>query len=407
MLVDDVFKIRLKFKIYYIIVYFIYSFYFIYSKISCKNPIDEPELTKKKIKKNIILTDNNKNSNEDNNENIKIDEENNIENENIYKNDNDLNKNIIIEEKNKDQNNKNKNNNNLEEIDDDEISTDNEDENNKDENNEINEININNDNLEENNKDEIEKINEINEINNKLIEELNNLKYASIKENLEIYKNIFYKIIKKCRENVYFYPNNNIINNNEILSENKNNIKNGTIRYIKFNNIYDILDNFDKKNLKINCNYYDIKEYIENVNGIDVFIIKDPVYNFIYTIKCDSFQNCENKKDLDSNEELFLRNNGDKFKCNYNGKLYFYLNEIEDENDKNKLQESKYLIFFKYILELLDESTIICEKTDNNKNTKFFIKTMKGMNVFTSIGTNKKSPININNSTYIAKGDIK
>ena len=62
------------------------------------------------------------------------------------------------------------------------------------------------------------------------------------------------------------------------------------------------------------------------------------------------------------------------------------------------------MIFFRYLLSLLDESDILCSKIENNKKDKFFIKNKMEMNVLTSIGTNENNPIKIKNNIKIAEG---
>ena len=175
---------------------------------------------------------------------------------------------------------------------------------------------------------------------------------------------------------------------------------------MKIENFFDIVDNISENNFKLNGNEVDIKFFIDekNVNTNEILIIKDPVYNFIYSVRCDINVINENVF-LDENpKKLYLKNDGFKEKYLYKNKLYFYLNEKEDEKNEEKLQPTKYMIFFRYLLSLLDESDILCSKIENNKKDKFFIKNKMEMNVLTSIGTNENNPIKIKNNIKIAEG---
>ena len=242
-------------------------------------------------------------------------------------------------------------------------------------------------------------IEKINNINKNIKETLDTLKFPIINENLEIYKNIFIEIIKKCRGKVLFLRNKSIFTELE-------NIKSYSDKYVKIENFFDIVDNISENNFKLNGNEVDIKFFIDekNVNTNEILIIKDPVYNFIYSVRCDINVINENVF-LDENpKKLYLKNDGFKEKYLYKNKLYFYLNEKEDEKNEEKLQPTKYMIFFRYLLSLLDESDILCSKIENNKKDKFFIKNKMEMNVLTSIGTNENNPIKIKNNIKIAEG---
>ena len=240
----------------------------------------------------------------------------------------------------------------------------------------------------------------INKINENLKETLNNLSFSNIDGNLRIYKNIFNEIIKKCREKVLFLCNKKIFTDIKNLTTYKN-------TYIKINNFYDIVDNIPRDKFKIDGNKVEIESFVDKNNmntGTEIFIIKDPVYNFIYSIRCNIEKITEENYLEDNPAISYLKNDGFKEKYIYKKKLYFYLNEIEDEKNKEQIKPSRYLIFFRYILSLLDESDIICSKIDSDNNKKFFVENIMEMEVLTSIGVDKNNPIRINSNTEIVEG---
>jgi len=241
---------------------------------------------------------------------------------------------------------------------------------------------------------------ENNNINKKLKDTLDSLNYENINNiNLEFYKKIFYEILIKCREKVLFFCNN------KIFSDFKN-LKTYNNTYIKISNIYDILDNIDEDNYKIKGE----NVYVENSitekeikkNGIEIFKIKDPVYNFIYSIRCNIEENKE--KDYLNNNPFYVKNDGFKEKYKCKNKLYFYLNEQEEENNE-KINKTRYIIFFNYLLFLLDESEIYCSKIDT-KQEKFFIENKLEMDVLTSVGFKKNNTLTINKDAKIIRGII-
>ena len=240
-------------------------------------------------------------------------------------------------------------------------------------------------------------------INNNLEEIINNLKYDSINDNLHIFKNIFFEIIKKCRIKAYFCCNNNIFSNFNELNDYKN-------KYVQFTDIYEILNKFVKNN-KINCNYNSIKSYIEIDNNsndyIEIITIKDPVYNFIYSIKC--YVEKKEKNELERNKDLYLKNTNDKdiFLCDK--KLYFYLNEKDEKKNKDELEIPRFIIFFKYILSLLDQqyTEIYCNTIDNKSDINFYVKNTIEMNVFSFYGTTEKNPIVFEKEIHIVDGENK
>ena len=240
----------------------------------------------------------------------------------------------------------------------------------------------------------------ISNINKKLKDTLDSLKFPVISGNLEIYKNIFNDILKKCREKVLFLYDKNIFSNIKKGETYSNN-------YVKIDNFYDIINIDPEDNFKINGDEVNIEYFVETKDvkdfGTEIFIIKDPVYNFIYSIKCIIDSATEDKFLENNPKTLYFKNDGFKAKYIYKNKLYFYLNE-EEENNKEKIQPSKYLIFFKYILSLLDESDVYCSRIANVKSDKFFIENKIKMEVLTSVGVNKKNPLKIDKNIKIIRG---
>lgn len=354
MLLDIITKLKLKIQIYIILFYCKYSFIF-----CCYKPFEEDLTTKKKNNKKIE---------------IKKDE---INKQNLEQKKNEIGK--PVQKEVKKENKKPIKKTNKEKF------VENKDINNKPIENPI-EKPINNE--------------KISNINKKLKDTLDSLKFPGINENLEIYKNIFNDILKKCREKALFLYNKNIFSNIKKSETYSNN-------YVKIDNFYDIIDIDPEDNFKINGDELDIEYFVETKDvkdfGTEIFIIKDPVYNFIYSIKCIIDLATEDKFLENNPKTLYFKNDGFKAKYIYKNKLYFYLNE-EEENNKEKIQPSKYLIFFKYILSLLDESDVYCSQIANVKSDKFFIENKIKMEVLTSVGVNKKNPIKIDKNIKIIRG---
>lgn len=244
------------------------------------------------------------------------------------------------------------------------------------------------------------------DVNEKLKETINNLAYEQIRYKLKDYKSIFTEIIQKCRNKaVFLYNRDNFTNFDDKYDYDG--------KYIKIDDIFTHIDEIGENEFKINSE--DITaEYIIDEKESDlpneIFLIKDPVYNFVYSIRCSVSEVQELHFLNETPGELYHQNDGYKEKYLFKNNLYLYINEkVEEEQTQNDDPSmiNRYMIFFKYLLSLLDNSDIYCSKIENNTNVKYFVKTRKKINIFTAIGLNTQKPIIYDVNDVIIEGVIK
>lgn len=244
------------------------------------------------------------------------------------------------------------------------------------------------------------------DVNEKLKETINNLSYEEIRYKLKDYKSIFNEIIQKCRNKaVFLYNKYNFTNFDDKYDYDG--------KYIKINDIFTHIDEIGENEFKINSE--DISaEYIIDEKESDleneILLIKDPVYNFVYSIRCSASEVQELHFLNETPGELYHQNDGYNEKYLFKNDLYLYINEkVEKEQTQNDDPPTinRYMIFFKYLLSLLDNSDIYCSKIENKTDVKYFVKAKKKINIFTAIGLNKQEPITYDTDDVIIEGVIK